>query len=65
MIRYIGKYVCRDCKHEFIGADVEWNASSASYPVRCPECGSLNTRADYPSAIGDFVWSIWNRLKKH
>ncbi len=64
MIRYIGKYVCRDCRYEFIGADVEWNATAASYPVRCPECGSLNTGPDSTSAIGDFVKSIWNRLSK-
>ncbi len=43
MVRYIGKYVCKDCGHEFIGMDVEWNATAASYPVQCPKCGSIHT----------------------
>lgn len=43
MVRYIGKYVCKDCGYQFIGADIEWNATAASYPVKCPNCGSFHT----------------------
>ncbi len=43
MVRYVGKYACSDCGHQFIGMDVEWNATSTSYPVECPNCGSIHT----------------------
>ena len=44
MDRGIYKYKCIDCGHEFIGIDMELNCTSASVPVKCPKCGSLNTR---------------------
>lgn len=44
MDRGIYKYKCSDCGHEFIGIDMELNCTSASVPVKCPKCGSLNTR---------------------
>ncbi len=44
MIRGFYKYTCKDCGYKFIGADMEWNATIASYPVKCPKCGSLNTK---------------------
>ena len=43
MIRGLYKYVCKDCGHKFIGADIELNATAASMPVKCPKCGSINT----------------------
>lgn len=47
MVRYIGKYICMDCRHRFIGMDIEWSATAASYPVRCPNCGSFHTAPHY------------------
>ena len=44
MDRGIYKYKCSDCGHEFIGIDMELNCTVASVPVKCPKCGSLNTR---------------------
>lgn len=44
MDRGIYKYKCSECGHEFIGIDMELNCTSASVPVKCPKCGSLNTR---------------------
>lgn len=43
MLRGLYKYVCKDCGHKFIGADIELNATAASVPVKCPKCGSINT----------------------
>lgn len=43
MLRGLYKYVCKDCGHKFIGADIELNANAASFPVKCPKCGSINT----------------------
>ena len=43
MLRGLYKYVCKDCGHKFIGADIELNATAASMPVKCPKCGSINT----------------------
>lgn len=43
MLRGVYKYVCADCGHEFIGADIEWLATVASQPVKCPKCGSYHT----------------------
>ena len=28
----------------FKALDMEWNATAASYPVKCPKCGSMNTK---------------------
>ena len=47
MLRGLYKYVCKDCGHKFIGADIELNATAASVPVKCPKCGSMHT---YPSS---------------
>lgn len=47
MVRYVGKYVCKDCGHQFIGMDIERNATAASYPVKCPNCGSIHTTPGY------------------
>ena len=52
MVRYVGNYVCRDCGHEFIGMDMEWNCTAASCPVYCPECGSPHTAPLSGSLIG-------------
>lgn len=44
MLRGVYKYVCADCGHEFIGADIEWQATAHSQPVMCPKCGSDHTQ---------------------
>ena len=36
MLRGLYKYVCKDCGHKFIGADIELNATAASVPVKFP-----------------------------
>lgn len=44
MLRGIKTFVCKDCGHRFKALDMEWNATAASYPVKCPKCGSMNTK---------------------
>lgn len=43
MIRGIRTFVCDDCGHKFKGWDIEWNATAASQPVKCPKCGNYHT----------------------
>ena len=42
MLRGVKTFVCKDCGHRFKALDMEWNATAASYPVKCPKCGSIN-----------------------
>lgn len=44
MLRGIKTFVCKDCGHRFKALDMEWNATADSYPVKCPKCGSMNTK---------------------
>lgn len=44
MLRGFTTFVCDKCGHKFEGADMEWNATAFSTPLRCPHCGSLHTR---------------------
>lgn len=59
MLRGFYKYVCADCGHEFIGADIEWQATALSQPVKCPKCGSYHTRmASLLKQIKFLFWVI-------
>lgn len=42
MLRGVKTFVCKDCGHRFKALDMEWNATAASYHVKCPKCGSIN-----------------------
>ena len=68
MIRGLYKYVCKDCGHKFIDADVELLATAASMPVKCPKCGSINTYRGllpYPLCkIPDMCRNYFRRLWK-
>ena len=44
MLRGVKTFVCKDCGHKFMALDMEWKATAASYPVKCPKCGSMNTK---------------------
>lgn len=39
-------FVCDDCGHEFIAPNIEWHATATSQPMKCPQCGSMNTHPD-------------------
>ena len=43
MLRGITTFVCDDCGQKFKGMDCEWGATIYTYPVRCPNCGSMHT----------------------
>lgn len=43
MLRGFRTFVCKDCGHEFVAPDIEWQATAASQPMKCPKCGSMNT----------------------
>lgn len=65
MLRGITKFTCDDCGNKFMGMDMEWNATAASCPVRCPKCGSMHT---YPSGLDllglrkAFYREIWKSM---
>ena len=72
MVRGTYEYVCKDCGHKFIGMDIEVNATAASMPVKCPECGSCNTNRGWPfelillrNGIKKIVGSFWSKSKKN
>ena len=44
MLRGVKTFVCKDCGHRFKALDMERNATAASYPVKCPKCGSMKTK---------------------
>lgn len=63
MIRGITSFVCDDCGHKFKGADVEWNATALSMPLKCPNCGSMHTCP--PSFLGwnkNIYRSLWKSM---
>ena len=68
MLRGLYKYVCKDCGHKFIGADIELNATAVSVPVKCPKCGSVNTSSTglpYPLCeIPDMCRNFFRRMGK-
>ena len=44
MLRGITTFVCDNCGHKFRGLDIEWRATIHSQPLKCPKCGSYQTR---------------------
>lgn len=70
MDRGIYKYKCSDCGHEFIGIDMELNCTAASVSVKCPKCGSLNTRISgsllfdiFKEECKEFFRNLWKNKK--
>lgn len=70
MDRGIYKYKCSDCGHEFIGSDMELNCTAASVPVKCPKCGSFNTRISglllfdiFKEECKEFFRNLWKNKK--
>lgn len=71
MYRGIYKYKCSDCGHEFIGIDMELNCTAASVSVKCPKCGSLNTRNSglllfdlFKEKCKEFFRNLWKNKKE-
>lgn len=71
MDRGIYKYKCSYCGHEFIGIDMELNCTAASVSVKCPKCGSLNTRNSglllfdlFKEKCKEFFRNLWKNKKK-
>lgn len=54
MLRGFTTFVCDNCGHEFEAPDIEWQATAASQPMKCPKCGSMNT---HPGG------SVWKPIK--
>ena len=44
MFRGFTQFVCDDCGHKFTGPDMEWMCTVYPAPVKCPKCGSMNTK---------------------
>ena len=36
-------FKCDDCGHTFEALDIEWQATTYSQPMPCPNCGSRHT----------------------
>lgn len=69
MVRGMLLFYCSECRHRFMGMDVEWNATAFSAPLECPQCGSWHTRpwSLLPAKIADAryksIWQINDRSK--
>ena len=61
MIRGMYPCKCTECGYRFMAADIEWRATAASMPVRCPKCGSLETRH---AGISGLLWMLRQKGKK-
>lgn len=44
MLRGMTTFVCDNCGHKFKAMNIEWQATAASQPMQCPQCGSWHTR---------------------
>lgn len=65
MFRGFTTFVCDDCGHEFIAPDIEWQATAASQPARCPKCGSMNTHPGGSLlAPFKFLYRVWKAGRK-
>lgn len=53
MISGLYVYSCRHCKRKFWGEDIEYMCTAESMPVKCPYCGSTDTRS-----------SLWDTMKE-
>ena len=65
MLRGITTFVCDDCGHKFKGMDCEWGATIYTYPVRCPNCGSMHTCPPGFLGLNKYVYrKLWKSLDK-
>ncbi len=63
MLRGTTTFVCDECGHKFEGLDMEWNATAASTPQKCPNCGSMHTS---PSGLLALLnKGIYRKIWKH
>ena len=71
MFRGFTQFVCDDCGHKFTGPDMEWMCTAYPAPVKCPKCGSLNTRISglllfdlFKGGCKEFIRNLWKKQKK-
>ncbi len=63
MLRGITTFVCDDCGHKFKGMDCEWAATAYTYPVRCPNCGSMHTCPPGFLGLNKYIYrNLWKSL---
>ena len=64
MLRGILPFYCSECGKRFMGADIEWDSSVFTTPLKCPKCGSWHTRpwSPLPARIANKrykkIWEI-------
>lgn len=59
MIRGITTFKCEKCGHTFVGPDIEWHASAATAPLKCPKCGKT-AYAIHQSWL-KALYNLWNK----
>lgn len=64
MVRGRTLFVCTECKHKFIAADIEYLGTSLSIPQRCPKCQSIRTRpvSIFGKLLNKKYETIWERM---
>lgn len=63
MYRGTRKYRCPHCGETFTAMDMELNATAASAPQRCPECGQMVSNAYEPSGIIGTLIGLFRKTK--
>lgn len=63
MLRGFTTFVCDNCGHEFEAPDIEWQATAASQPAKCPKCGSWHTRPSSLFGLNKYFYrQIWKQM---
>lgn len=63
MYRGTRKYRCPHCGEVFTAMDMELNATAASVPQRCPECGQLVGSISEPKGIIGTLMELFRKAK--
>lgn len=66
MVRGSTTFICTNCKHKFLGMDIELGATALSQPISCHKCKSIRTRptALFPFYQNKLYEGIWKRMER-
>jgi rubrerythrin len=67
MVRGRILFICRECEHKFMAADIEYLCTSLSTPQRCPQCQSIRTRpvSLFGKIVNKKYEPIWKQMENN
>lgn len=65
MVRGTTLFICTNCGHKFIAADIEYLCTSLSVPQKCPKCESIRTRpvSIWGKIVNIKYKSVWEQIE--